>query len=84
MKVRRLHYNTKEILEVDTVELMSLGMYTLDHTGKLEDLEAQINYLATVVAALIDRAGLTDEEKLEITQTQWRLRLDTTDEGETE
>ena len=56
-----------------TLELIIYGAN--DREGKVEALEAQVEQLTRIVAELIDRANLSNEEKLKITNCEWKYDI---------
>lgn len=47
--------------------LIALALSYTNRADRLDDLQAQINLLAELLGALLDRSDLTDQEKLELT-----------------
>lgn len=74
MKVREKYYQKGSGREVSVEQLIEIGC--ADRNGHVEHLEARIDNLVRIVAALIERGGFTGEEVLRITGSEWKVELD--------
>ena len=72
MKVKN-KYSNSDTLDITTAQLIAIGV--ADRDGKIETLEAQVAQLNNIVAALIDRSGMSNDEILKITGCAWRYRV---------
>ena len=73
MKVK-YKYNTSIVFDITTSELIRIG--ASDRGGQIEALEAQVEQLTNVLAALINRAGISGEELLKLTSCEYKLDVD--------
>jgi len=74
VKVKQRYHAKGTGREVTTSQLIELGVS--ERHGQVEELEARVDHLVSIVASLIDRAGLSDEEVLKITGTEWEVEID--------
>jgi len=73
MKARYKHHQDETVYNLSTRELIGLGVR--EGHGRIECLEDRINHLIFVLASLIDRSGLSDDEVLEITGADLRVEI---------
>lgn len=64
--ILRVGCNRVKELDLSTEELIARGLSHSD--GQIEELQSRLDNLTRIVAVLIDRSKLTDDEILEITQ----------------
>lgn len=74
MRVKKRYYPNGSGSEVATAELIEMG--AVERSGRIEDLEAKVSHLTAIVAALIDRAGLSADEVLKITGADYVFEPD--------
>lgn len=63
MKVQDMYSDTVQVMS--TEELINFGLGNDD--GMLEELTAKVHRLTELVALLLDRSGMSDEEILKVT-----------------
>ena len=69
MKVKE-KYSARGGFNITTAQLITRG--ASDRDGQIEALEAQVTQLTGVVAALIDRSGISGTELLKLTGCEYK------------